>query len=66
MLEAGNTQATGRAFGLENLISQLEGMGEGRGMADVSVSYYLGEQSELWTGVFGRLKRGEMVDLGLS
>ncbi|ODH49898.1 hypothetical protein GX48_03987 [Paracoccidioides brasiliensis] len=61
MLEAGTTQSTGKAFGLENLISQLETMGGGleAGMADVSLSYFMGEQSELWTNVFGPLKRGE-------
>ncbi|EEH40200.1 mRNA decapping hydrolase [Paracoccidioides lutzii Pb01] len=61
MLEAGTTQSTGKAFGLENLISQLETM-DGcleAGMADVSLSYFIGEQSELWTNVFGPLKRGE-------
>lgn len=58
MLEAGATQATGKAFGLENLISQLETMtgGEDASMADVSLTYYLGEASELWTDVFAPLK----------
>lgn len=58
MLEAGTTQAVGRAFGLENLISQIESMGGGDevGMADVDLTYFLGEQSELWEGVFGKLK----------
>ena len=60
MFEAGATQAVGKAFGLENLIGQLEGMGEGRGMGDVSLSYTLGEQSELWTEVFGPLKEGSL------
>jgi m7GpppX diphosphatase len=61
MLEAGTTQATGKAFGLENLISQLETMAGGpdAGVADVTLSYFLGEASELWTNVFGPLKRGE-------
>jgi m7GpppX diphosphatase len=61
MLEAGTTQATGKAFGLENLISQLETMAGGpdAGMADVTLSYFLGEVSELWANVFGPLKRGE-------
>jgi len=61
MLEAGTTQANGKAFGLENLISQLETMAGGpdAGMADVSLSYFLGEASELWTNVFGPLKCGE-------
>jgi len=65
MLEAGTTQAVGKAFSLENLISQLEGMdgGEGVGMDSVSLTYFLGEASELWTGVFGPLKRGEKPDI---
>ncbi len=60
MLEAGTTQATGKAFGLENIISQLEVMdgAEGAGMADVSLTYFLGEASELWEAVFGPLKEG--------
>jgi m7GpppX diphosphatase len=65
MLEAGTTQATGRAFVLENIISQLEGIGggDGVGMADVSLTYFLGEASELWTGIFGKLKAGETPSL---
>ncbi|PYH94112.1 scavenger mRNA decapping enzyme [Aspergillus ellipticus CBS 707.79] len=62
MLEAGATQATGKAFGLENIISQLEtldGDDEEASMADVSLTYFLGEASELWTNVYGPLKRGE-------
>lgn len=63
MLEAGATQATGKAFGLENLISQLETMAgdDDVSMADVSLTYYLGEASELWTGVFAPLKQGQAV-----
>lgn len=59
MLEAGATQATGKAFGLENLISQLVTMdgGEDASMADVSLTYYLGEASELWTDIFAPLKQ---------
>lgn len=59
-LEAGSTQATGKAFGLENIISQLETMAGGpeAGMADVSLTYYVGEASELWTKIFEPLKRG--------
>ena len=65
MLEAGTTQATGRAFGLENIISELEtiGGGDSAGMADVSLTYFLGEASELWTGIFGKLKAGETPSL---
>ncbi|KAL6233662.1 hypothetical protein BDW75DRAFT_231778 [Aspergillus navahoensis] len=61
MLEAGATQATGKAFGLENLISQLETLAgdEEASMADVSLTYYLGEASELWTDIYAPLKRGE-------
>lgn len=60
MLEAGATQATGKAFGLENLISQLETMaGDDASMADVSLTYYLGEASELWEDVFAPLKNSE-------
>lgn len=60
MLEAGSTQATGKAFGLENLISQLETMsGDNASMADVNLSYFVGEASELWTDIFAPLKQGE-------
>ncbi|KAL4980842.1 HIT-like domain-containing protein, partial [Aspergillus desertorum] len=61
MLEAGATQATGKAFGLENLISQLETLSgdEEASMADVSLTYYLGEASELWTDIYAPLKHGE-------
>lgn len=60
MLEAGSTQATGKAFGLENIISQLETMeGEDASMADVSLTYFMGEASELWTGLYGPLKEGK-------
>jgi m7GpppX diphosphatase len=60
MLEAGATQATGKAFGLENIISQLETMsgGDDASMADVSLTYYLGEASELWTDIYEPLKKG--------
>lgn len=55
-LDAGLTQATGKAFGLENIISQLETMAgdQGAGMADVDLTYALGEASELWTEIFLR------------
>ncbi|OQE13607.1 hypothetical protein PENFLA_c045G02228 [Penicillium flavigenum] len=61
MLEAGATQATGKAFGLENLISQLETMSgdEDASLADVDLTYYLGEASELWTEIFKPLKQGK-------
>ncbi|CAK7228482.1 hypothetical protein SCUCBS95973_006894 [Sporothrix curviconia] len=64
-LEAGATQATGKAVGLESLIEQLEHMGsssgqdEDMGMDAVTLSYTLGEASELWAAVFGPLKEEE-------
>ena len=64
MLEAGGTtQATGKAFGLENIISQLETMDgdEEAGMADTTLTYFLGEASDLWEAVFGPLKRRELI-----
>ena len=59
-LEAGSTQATGKAIGLENIIEQLQHMkgGEEEGMESVSLSYILGEASELWSEIFGPLKSG--------
>lgn len=67
MLEAGATQATGKAFGLENIIFQLENLGGGEevGLADVSLTYSLGEANELWTEVFEPLK-GVRKPRGLS
>ena len=58
MLEAGSTQAVGKAFGLENIIAQLETLEGGleAGMADVSLTYYIGEAHDLWTGAFLPLK----------
>ena len=60
MAEATSTQATGKAFGLENLISQLEMMGGGpeASMADVSLTYHLGTASDLWNEIFLPLKEG--------
>jgi m7GpppX diphosphatase len=60
MLEAGATQATGKAFGLENIISQLETIsGDEASMADVGLTYFLGEASELWTDIYAPLKQGK-------
>jgi m7GpppX diphosphatase len=63
-LEAGATQATGKAFGLESIISQLETMqgangedGDDAGMDAVTLCYTLGEASDLWVDVFEPLKR---------
>lgn len=66
-LEAGNTQATGKALGLENVISQLETMGSSSssgsppGMQDASLTYHLGERSDLWEKVYLPLKEGREV-----
>jgi m7GpppX diphosphatase len=62
-LEAGSTQATGKALGLENIISQLETMASdsGGGMQDVSLTYHLGERSELWEKVYLPLKEAREV-----
>lgn len=66
-LEPAATQATGKAFGLESVISWLESMGGGggegeeeRGMEDVELRYTVGEAQELWTEVFGPLKEGRV------
>jgi len=58
-LEAGATQAVGKAVGLESIIAQLEGMegGEEAGMERATMCYTLGEESELWREVFEPLKR---------
>ncbi|OAA54846.1 Scavenger mRNA decapping enzyme [Niveomyces insectorum RCEF 264] len=68
-LEAGATQATGKAVGLDGLIEQLAHMGGGGngdgdgdgdlGMDAVTLGYTLGEASELWRTVFGPLKEKE-------
>ena len=59
MLEAGATQAVGKAFGLENIVSQLEMMpGEDMGMDALSLTYSLGESNELWKDLFEPLKHG--------
>jgi m7GpppX diphosphatase len=67
-LEAGATQATGKALGLDNIIGQLEMLGAKpgvedveAGMADVSLSYHLGEASELWMEIFQPLKEGKIT-----
>ena len=63
--DAGVTQAVGKAFGLENLISQLETMtgDEETGMKDVSVSYFAAEGSEIWEKIWGPLKRKEVLEV---
>ncbi|KAH6895414.1 HIT-like domain-containing protein [Thelonectria olida] len=59
-LEAGATQATGKAVGLDSIIETLKAMGgdDEAGMDSISMSYTLGEASELWTEVYEPLKNG--------
>lgn len=59
-LEAGATQATGKAVGLESIMETLRVMegDEETGMESVSMSYTLGEASELWADVFEPIKNG--------
>ena len=58
-LEAGATQAVGKAIGLDSIIEQLRSMGgdDEAGMEQVSLSYTLGEASELWTEIYEPIKR---------
>ncbi|KAI9902626.1 hypothetical protein N3K66_001978 [Trichothecium roseum] len=60
-LEAGATQAAGKAVGLESIIETLEAMGGGgnEGMDKLTMAYTVGEASDLWTQIFEPLKRGE-------
>ncbi|KAI8632115.1 HIT-like domain-containing protein [Xylariaceae sp. FL1651] len=58
MLEATSTQAVGKAVGLDSIIEQLESMkgNEETGMDTISLSYTVGEASNLWTDIFEPLK----------
>ena len=58
MCEATSTQSVGKAFSLENVISQLETISGGPdvSMADVDLTYYLGTASDLWNDIFLPLK----------
>ena len=59
------TQAMGKALSLDHVISQLDTMGGGdeAGMADVELTYTLGEASELWNQVYLPLKEGSMLEV---
>ena len=63
MAEASSTQAVGKAFGFENLISQLENMAGGpeAGMKDLTLTYYLGTAHDLWNEIFLPLKEGRLA-----
>ncbi|OBR02505.1 Scavenger mRNA decapping enzyme [Colletotrichum higginsianum IMI 349063] len=58
-LEAGATQAVGKAVGLDSIMETLAVMqgGEEAGMDSLALSYTLGEASELWTEVYEPIKR---------
>ena len=60
------TQAIGKALSLDNVISQLDTMADDHesGMADVELTYTVGEASELWTQIFLPLKEGRKPDVG--
>jgi m7GpppX diphosphatase len=57
-LDAGATQASGKAIGLDGIIVQLETMiGDAdTGMECIALTYTVGEASELWTDIFEPLK----------
>ncbi len=59
-LESGATQATGKAVGLESIISQLETMtvDDEVGMDSVTLAYTIGEADDLWTHIFEPIKSG--------
>ncbi|ETN42052.1 uncharacterized protein HMPREF1541_03991 [Cyphellophora europaea CBS 101466] len=65
MLEAeGGTQNVGKAWELGGLIATLEGMqNDEDGLDGVEVSYVVGEESDLWKGLWGPLKQGETPTL---
>lgn len=56
--DGGGGQAVGKAMLLQNVISQLENMAgeEEIGFADVELTYFVGEESELWQTVLSKLK----------
>lgn len=64
-LDAGATQAVGKALGLDAVIAWLESMGGGEevGMNTVELSYTVGEQSELWQKIFKPLKEGKEPEI---
>lgn len=61
-LEAGVTQAVGKAWGLDSIIAQLEVMGgdEEAGMNGMDINYTVGEASDLWINVFEPLKKARI------
>ncbi|KAF4551498.1 m7GpppX diphosphatase-like protein [Elsinoe fawcettii] len=59
-LDAGATQAVGKALDLRTVIGILKALpNEDSSMADVDISYGVGEGTELWEKIWGPLKRDE-------
>ena len=65
MLEPeGGTQSVGKAWSLDVLIEWLDSVqSEEQGLDGVSLGYNVGEQSELWTGLWEKLKMRQEVTL---
>ena len=65
-LDPAATQSVGKALSLDNIISQLDTMaGDGEAsMADVELTYTIGEESELWQEIFLPLKEGRQPEVG--
>ncbi|MCJ1472316.1 hypothetical protein MMC13_000963 [Lambiella insularis] len=58
--EPSTTQALLKAFSLPNLISQLESFSSpSASLADIAITYTLGDASDLWNEVFLPLKEGK-------
>lgn len=59
-LEAGATQALGKAIGLEDVMERVE---SGTRMDEITLTYTIGEKGELWEKVWGPLKvAGELEE----
>ncbi|KAL1303564.1 hypothetical protein AAFC00_006933 [Neodothiora populina] len=71
-LEAGATQAVGKALSLDNIISQLATMkgaddnDQSVGLDAVDLTYAVSEGSDLWTEIFLPLKEGRTPTVGGS
>lgn len=64
-LEAGATQAVGKAVGLDSIIAHLESMAgdDEAGMDAVPLTYTVGEASEIWTEIFEPIKKKSKASL---
>ncbi|KAF2719138.1 scavenger mRNA decapping enzyme [Polychaeton citri CBS 116435] len=62
------TQGVGKALALDHIISQLETMagGDDAGMAEVSLTYNVGEASDIWRLIYQPLKLGKQPDVTAS